>query len=196
MISMIVLAAGKSSRMQGRNKLLANIGGSPMIRRVVQAAVASKVDEVIVVLGWEEEKIRNALAGLNCKMVVNRNFPKGQSTSVRAGLAEINQSSRAVLILPGDVVRIDAASVNTVIDKYNQNGGAIVIAGHQGKSGHPILLDERLFPEIALINEETFGLKAVVMKHQNETCLVETGSSNALKDVDTPEDLENLTKPD
>jgi len=182
--------------MQGRNKLLANIDGTPMIRRVVQAAVASKVDEVIVVLGWEEEKIRNALAGLNCRMAVNRNFMKGQSTSVRAGLAEVNQSSRAVLILPGDVARIDSGSINTVIDKYNQDGSPIVIAGHQGRSGHPILLDERLFTEIALINEETFGLKAVVVKHQNETCLVETGSSKVLKDVDTPEDLEKLAKPD
>ena len=192
MISMVVLAAGKSTRMHGRNKLLANIEGVPMIRRVVQAALSAKVDEVIVVLGWEEEKIRSAIAGLDCKIVVNRNFEEGQSSSVRVGLTGVNPSSRAVLILPGDVAKIETGSINKVVDKYYHEGCPIVIAGHKGRSGHPILLDKRFFPEIQCINEETFGLKAIVKKHQNEICLIEAGFPNVLKDVDTAEDLEQL----
>jgi molybdenum cofactor cytidylyltransferase len=192
MISMVVLAAGKSTRMRGTNKLLASIEGVPMIRRVVQTALASKVDEVIVVLGWEEEKIRSALTGLHCKIAVNKRFEEGQSSSVRVGFAEVNPSSRAVLILPGDIAKIDASSINMVIDKYDEGRYVIVIAGHGGRSGHPILFDRRLFPEIAHISEETFGLKAVVKNHQNEICLVETGSRNVLKDVDTMEDLHKI----
>jgi len=179
--------------MLGRNKLLANIEGVPMIRRVVQAALASKVEEVIVVLGWEEEKTRSAIAGLDCKKVVNLNYEQGQSSSVKAGVAKVNQSSRAVLILPGDIARIDTDSINTVIDKYDQRGYLIVIAGHEGRSGHPILLDKQLFPEIQRINEETFGLKAVVKNHRGQACIVETGSPNVLKDVDTTEDLQDLS---
>jgi molybdenum cofactor cytidylyltransferase len=163
-----------------------------MIRRVVQTALGSKVDEVIVVLGWQEEKIRSALAGLHCKIALNRNFEEGQSSSVRVGLAEVNPSSRAVMVLPGDVAKINAGSINIVIEKYDRGGGAIVIAGHEGRSGHPILLDKQLFSEIARINEETFGLKAVVNNHQDKVCLVETGSGNVLKDFDTAEDLEEL----
>jgi len=192
MISMVILAAGKSTRMRGRNKLLANVEGVPMIRRVAQTVLRSKVDEVIVVVGWEEEKIRSALAGLHCKIPANKNFEEGQSSSVRVGLAEVNPSSRAVMILPGDVAKIDAGSINMVIKKYDQSGCTIAIAAHEGRSGHPILLDKQLFPEIARINEETFGLKAVVKKHQNEICLVETGSRNVLKDVDTAEDLNEI----
>jgi molybdenum cofactor cytidylyltransferase len=192
MISMVILAAGKSTRMPGRNKLLADIEGTPMIRRVVQAALSSKVDEVIAVVGWEEEKIRSAIAELNCKIVVNRNFEQGQSSSVKAGVAKVNPSSRAVLILPGDVAKIEASSINTVIEKYNDGGCSIVIAGYEGGSGHPILLDKKLFPEIARVSEETFGLKAIVKKHQSEVCLVETGSQNVLKDVDTAADLAEL----
>jgi len=192
MISMVILAAGKSTRMHGSNKLLANIDGVVMIRRVVEAALSSKVDEVIVVLGWEEEKIRTALAGLHCRITVNRDYDQGQSTSVRAGLAKANPSTRAILILPGDVAKIDSSSIDLVIDMYDRGGCRIVIAGHKGRSGHPILLDKQLFPEIQRINEETFGLKAVVKKHPREICLVETGSSNVLKDVDTVKDLEEL----
>jgi molybdenum cofactor cytidylyltransferase len=192
MISMVILAAGKSTRMHGRNKLLANVGGVPMIRRVVQAALSSKVNEVIVVVGWEEEKIRSAIVGLDCSIAVNRNYEEGQSSSVKVGLAEVNSSSRAVLILPGDVAKIDTSPINMVIEKYYQAGCVIAIASHEGRSGHPILLDKQLFPEISRINEETFGLKAVVKKHQNEVCLVETGSRNVLKDVDTLEDLNEV----
>jgi len=189
---MVVLAAGKSTRMRGPNKLLAHVEGVPMIRSVVQTALRSKVDEVVVVLGWEEEKIRSALSGLDCKMVVNRKFEQGQSSSVKVGLSQINPSSRAVLILPGDVAKIDTGSINMGIERYDQGGCLIVVAGHEGKSGHPILFDKQLFPEIARINEETFGLKAVIKKHQDEVCLVETGSGYVLKDVDTTNDLEKL----
>jgi len=178
--------------MRGRNKLLANVEGVPMIRRVVQTALDSKVDEVIVVLGWEEEKVRSAIAGLHCNIKVNNNFDEGQSSSVRIGLSEINPSSRAILILPGDVAKIDAGSINMVIEKYGQGECIIVVAGHAGRPGHPILLDRRLFSEIERINEETFGLKAVVKRHQDEICLIETGSPNVLKDIDTTEDLDEI----
>jgi len=192
MLSMLVLAAGKSTRMLGRNKLLENVEGVPMIRRVVQTALASRVDEVIVVLGWEEGKVRSALAGLHCKITVNRNFEEGQSSSVRAGLTEISSSSRALLILPGDVAKIDVTSINLVIDRYDNGGCPIVVAGYEGRSGHPILFDKQLLPEVGRINEETFGLKAVVSKHRDKVCLIETGSPYVLKDVDTARDLKEL----
>ena len=64
-----------------------------------------------------------------------------------------------------------------------------MIAAHDGKRGHPILLDRRLFPEIERITEESYGLKAVVKKHEPEIRLVETGNGNVLKDIDTPYDL-------
>jgi len=178
--------------MHGSNKLLAEIEGTPMIRRVVQAALQSKTDEVIVVLGWEEERIRAALAELPCRTVVNRKYEEGQSSSVKVGLAEVSPLTRAVLILPGDVAMVSALFINMVIERFDLGGCMIVVAAHGGRPGHPILFDKQLFPEIERINEETFGLKAVVKNHEHEVSLVETGSPNVLKDVDTPEDLSRL----
>jgi len=145
MISVVVLAAGKSSRMQGSNKLLATIEGQPLIRKVVQTTLESKADEVIIVVGWEAEKIRAALLGLPCRIAHNRNHEHGQSSSVKVGLSDISQSARAVLILPGDVALIDARSINIVIEKYALGRWKIVIAGHQGKSGHPSSLTNNCF---------------------------------------------------
>ncbi len=189
---MIVLAAGKSTRMRGKNKLLTKIEGIPMIRRVVQTTLESKVDEVIVVLGWQAEKVRALLTDLPCRLVVNKNYEKGQSSSVKAGLAEISPMTRAVLVLPGDVAMIDFLSINKVIEKYERGKHPMVIAAHKRGTGHPILFDRQLFPEIERIDEQTFGLKAVVQRHEDEVKLVETGSTNVLKDVDTPEDMKEL----
>ena len=178
--------------MRGKNKLLTKIQGTPMIRRVVQATLESKVDEVIVVLGYEANSVQKVLTDLPCRLIVNKNYEKGQSSSVKIGLGEISPMTRAVLILPGDVAMIDFRSINLVIDEYEREKHSIVIAAHNGQSGHPILFDKQLFPEIERINEQTFGLKAVVQKHEGEIYLVESGSPNTLKDIDTPEDLKSL----
>jgi molybdenum cofactor cytidylyltransferase len=192
MLSLIVLAAGKSSRMRGRNKLLAKIKNQSIIRRVVEAGLKSKADEVIVVLGWQADKIRKALDELPCRFVVNKDYEKGQSSSVKAGLNEVGEMTQAILILPGDVAMVDAASINLVIDEYVRRKYPIIVAAHEGKPGHPILLAKELFNEIGEIAEDSFGLKAVVQKHKREMRFVEAGSPNVLLDVDTPEDLKNL----
>jgi molybdenum cofactor cytidylyltransferase len=192
MISMIVLAAGKSVRMRGKNKLLTEIQGTPMIRRVVQAALESKVDDVIVVLGAEAGKVRKVLTDLPCRLVINKNYEKGQSSSVKAGLSEVSPMTRAALVLPGDVAMIDCRSINMVIEEYEHGRHSIVIAAHNGEAGHPILFDKQLFSEIEQIDEQTFGLKAIIKRHEGDMYLVETDSSNPIKDVDTPEDLNDL----
>jgi molybdenum cofactor cytidylyltransferase len=189
MLSLIILAAGKSIRMPGRNKLLERIHGRAMIRCVVDASLKSKVDEVIVVLGWEANLVREVLVDLPCHLVVNHEYEHGQSSSLKIGLREAGERSRAILVLPGDMALIDSRSIDAVIDVYNAEGGTLVIAAHDGKRGHPILLDRRLFPEIERITEESYGLKAVVKKHEPEIRLVETGNGNVLKDIDTPYDL-------
>jgi molybdenum cofactor cytidylyltransferase len=192
MLSLIVLAAGKSTRMRGRNKLLVKVESRPIIRRVVEAALKSKVDEVIVVLGWEADKIRKALDDLPCRFIVNKDYENGQSSSVKAGLKEVGEATQAILILPGDVAMIDASSINLVIDEYARRKHPIIVAAHKNMPGHPILLDRQLFKEIEQIDEQSFGLKAVVKKHEGAMRFVEAGSSNVLRDVDTPEDLKSL----
>lgn len=192
MRSLIVLAAGKSTRMHGSNKLLARIDNKPMIRKVVEEGLNSKVDEVIVVLGWEAEKVRETLADLPCRFVMNKDYERGQSSSVKAGLRKIGDATQAVLILPGDVALINSRTINLVLEAHDLHGNPIVVASHRDKLGHPILLAKQLFREIEAINEQTYGLKSVIKRHKSEMRLVETGSDNVLKDVDTPDDLKRL----
>jgi len=188
MISLIILAAGKSTRMR-ENKLLLNVNGETLIERVVRTARTSIVDEVIVVLGYEARKLKERLAGIDCKLTINENYEKGQSASVKAGLAAVSSHADALMALPADVALIDSQSINKVVEEYRRSKSRIVIASHHGESGHPILIDRALFPEVSGVNEETFGLKAVINRHRAEINYVEAGTENVLIDIDTEEEF-------
>ncbi|MEM2163174.1 MAG: nucleotidyltransferase family protein [Candidatus Bathyarchaeia archaeon] len=191
MISLIVLAAGLSKRF-GRNKLLEEIDGRTMIERVVGSAIASKADEVIVVLGFEARKIIEVLRKFNCKFVLNRSFHEGQSSSVKAGVRAIINKAEAAIILPGDMALITPRSINMVIEEYYKSKSPIVIASYQGRLGHPILFDRSLFEEILSIDEETMGLKAIVERYKECIRKVEVDSPEVLIDIDRKEDLEKI----
>jgi molybdenum cofactor cytidylyltransferase len=172
------------------NKLLLKLDGETLIERVVKTVKGSSADELIVVLGHEAEKVREQLVKLDCKLVVNENYMRGQSESVKVGLAAVASSAEAVMILPADVALIDAESINSVIDEHRKSKSHIVIASHKHQSGHPILLDRALFQEVSQIDESALGLKAVINRHRSEVKYVEVGTENVLIDVDTREEFD------
>jgi len=93
------------------------------------------------------------------------------------------------MILPADVALIDRESINRVVEEYRRSKRRIVIASHRQQSGHPILLDRALFPEVSKIDEDTRGLKAVINRHRAEIEYVEVGTANVLIDIDTREEF-------
>jgi len=171
------------------NKLLLKVNSETLIQHVVRAAKESSVDELVVVLGHEAAKIKEQLANFDCKLVTNENYVKGQSESVKVGLAAVSRNSEAMMILPADVALVDAASINKVVEEYRKSKSRIVIASHRQQSGHPILIGKTLFPEVAQIGEDTQGLKAVVESHRTEIKYAEVGTDNVLIDIDTREEF-------
>jgi molybdenum cofactor cytidylyltransferase len=191
-VSIIVLAAGLSTRF-GRNKLLEPIGHDTMIERVVSESIRSKAKQVIAVCGHDFEIIQQKLRGYHCEIVLNEDYLKGQTFSIKKGLSRIKQEADAVVILPGDIALVDHRMINAVIDEYSMGNAPIVAAGYNGHSGHPILFDKNLLVELKDISEETHGLRNVVSRHKSEMKLVET-SETSLLDVDTQEDMSKLTR--
>lgn len=191
-ISIIVLAAGLSTRF-GRNKLLEPIGQSTMIEHVVSESLGSKAKQVIVVVGHDAAKVREALRGYRCDIVYNDEYEKGQSYSVRKGLGKVKKGADAVIVLPGDIALVDHSMIDAVIDEYSSCYAPIVTAGYRGSSGHPILFDKNLFEELKNIDEATRGLKSVVSKHRQQLRLVETSEASLL-DIDKQDDLLRLAE--
>ncbi len=191
MISAVILAAGKSTRFPG-NKLLVKIGGKTIIERVLSIFNDSKVDRVIVVVGWQAQEILAVIKGMNVEAVLNERYEEGMSISVRIGVERALESD-AVIIHPADVPFITVDTIDKVVKSYNATGKPIVVAGYKGRPGHPILFGSILIPEILEIREETFGLKSVVSRHRSEVLIVETEPA-CLLDIDSPEDLKDIDR--
>jgi molybdenum cofactor cytidylyltransferase len=191
LISAIVLAAGRSTRM-GRNKLVLSLDGKPVLQRVLDALKDSKVDETLVVLGGGAEEVRSTVDLGGTKVVVNRRYAQGMSTSIRAGLARVDRSTDAAIIVLGDQPFLSAALVNAVIDAFQAEGAPVVLPVHRGTRGNPVLFARSVFPEIMRIGGDR-GAKSVVEAHEDDVLEVKAEDAGAVIDVDTPSDYERAT---
>jgi len=118
-IAALVLAAGRSTRMGGPNKLLAEISGRPLVRIAVDEALASRADSVVVVTGHQRERVEAALQGLKIKTVHNPDYAQGLSTSLRAGLRALPENADGVVVLLADMPQVDAALINRLITAFD-----------------------------------------------------------------------------
>jgi molybdenum cofactor cytidylyltransferase len=191
-IAAVVLAAGRSSRMGAANKLLAEVGGVPMVRRAVDAALASAARPVIVVTGNEQGKIHAALRGCKATFVHNPSFVDGMSTSLRAGLAALPDRTDGVLICLGDMPLVTPAVLDRLIAAFNPlEGRAICVPTWNGKRGNPVLWDRRFFAEIAGLAGDV-GAKHLIGEHADLVAEIAMPDDAVLTDVDTPEALTSL----
>ena len=186
MISAIVLAAGRSTRM-GRNKLVLPLDGKPVLQRVLDALKGSKVDETVVVLGGGAEEVRRMIDLRGAKVVVNRHYAEGMSTSIKAGLASVSRSADAVIIVLGDQPLLSAALVDSLIHGFLAEGAPVVVPVHLRKRGNPVLFARSIFPEVMKISGDR-GAKSVMVAHGDDVREVRAIGAGAAIDVDTPSD--------
>lgn len=190
MIPAIVLAAGRSSRM-GRAKATLPLGdGDTFLTRIVRTFRDAGVDDVIVVVGHDADAIAASFAasGLAARFVVNRQYDRGQLSSLVAGLAAIDRPGvAAVLVTLVDVPLVSAATVRAVIDRYRAAPLPIVRPTSGSRHGHPLLIDRSLFDALRAADPEE-GAKPVVRAYASAAGDVEIGDEGAFTDIDTDED--------
>lgn len=192
-ITAIVLAAGQSRRMGEANKLLADVDGKSMVRRVVEMALASSADEVMVVTGHEADRVTAALSGLSIATVHNPHFSDGLSTSVKTGVACVPLAHLGAIVVLGDMPNIGAPVINDLIDIFRSHHGNVVcVPTFQGKRGNPVLWPRALFADILRI-EGDHGARALLDKFKSHVIEVAVDQAGILIDVDTPDDLTAIT---
>ncbi len=186
-IAAVVLAAGMSSRMGGRNKLLREIGGMPMIRRSVEAVLASSASPATVVTGRDEAEIRAALAGLDVAFVHNPDFSAGMAGSLKAGIAAVPNDADGVVVALGDMPFVTAHHIDRLIAAYDEDEGrTICVPTHDGKWGNPVLWSRRYFPEMLAITGDK-GARELLHAYADKLCEVPMEDEGILRDFDTPE---------
>ena len=192
-IHAVLLAAGRSERMGRNNKLLLNVDGIPLVRKSAINILNSNVTSMTVVTGFDENKIINALSGLNVNFVKNINFQEGLSSSLKAGLANITPTPSAVIICLADMPKIQPEHINQLIENFDPlKGWEICIPTNNGKRGNPVLIGSHFFPYIFETSGD-FGAKQVMKQHSDKIVEVEIGTSDIHFDIDTQDEYENFT---
>jgi len=191
MIAAVVLSAGESSRM-GSPKALLPISGVPFIEEIVRALKGTKIDRIIVVLGHHAEEIQKMIARLPVTFVVNRDYAKGQLSSLIVAIRSLEaekdtEKVDGVLVHLVDHPFISPALVDHMIDRFYETKKLIVIPRYGGRRGHPVIFSSRLFPELLSAPLEK-GAKVVVHAHRDETLEIETDFAGVTIDIDTPEE--------
>ncbi len=191
-IAAIVLAAGRSTRMGGPNKLIAEIGGKPLVRIAAERALASRAKPVIVVTGHQRERVEAALAGLPVRLVHNPDFAEGLGTSVRSGIAAVPASADGAVICLGDMPQVDADLINRLIAAFAPEQGALaVVPTIHGKRGNPVLWSRRFFPDLMAL-EGDIGARNLIGRYGEAVIEVPVTGKAALTDIDTQEALDGI----
>jgi molybdenum cofactor cytidylyltransferase len=189
-VAALILAAGAPSRM-GQPKQLLDWDGRPLVRAAADVALAAKLDPIVVVVGYAQAKVEQALAGLPLRLVANPDYAAGQSTSLRAGIEALGQAADAAVVLLGDQPFITAAIVERLVEEWHSSGAVIVAPAYAGQRGNPVLFARAIFPELLAIQGDQ-GARAVLAADRARVRLVAFDDARPLADIDTPEDYERL----
>lgn len=186
----VVLAAGTASRL-GRPKATLMWRGRPLLEHVLAAVDASAVAGGVVVLGHASREIRRAVIWPDgMQVTVNPAYASGQASSLRCGLAALDEDAGAAVALLADQPTVTAAAVDAVVGAWHEGAGPVVRARYRDAPGHPVLLDRSVWPELATLEGDT-GARPLLAAHPE--WLAEVGvDGDAPPDVDTWADYRAL----
>jgi molybdenum cofactor cytidylyltransferase len=186
----ILLAAGASTRM-GAIKQLLPIEGGTLLGRVIGEALGSDLDKVILVLGYEANEIRkslgNILAHPKLKVIENKRYEEGISTSIISGLSEVEKTCNHVMILLGDMPAITSALINLLLRRFLESRLPIGAISIKGERSHPVIFNRIFYPELKALRGD-IGARALFAKYPYRICFVEPEQYFDDRDIDTPDD--------
>lgn len=184
-VDLVLLAAGASRRMNGRDKLLERVDGQPLLALLAAEALASAAREVLVVIPPGAQARRAALAGLDARIVEAESHAEGMGGSLRAGIAALAPDAGGVVVMLGDMPEVTAAGIDRLIAAHAAGAAICRATGPDGVPGHPVLFARRYLPEL-LRSEGDQGARALIRAEATRVMAVPLAGATA--DLDTPED--------
>jgi molybdenum cofactor cytidylyltransferase len=185
-ISALVLAAGEGTRFGG-TKQVELVRGKPLVQHAVDAAAAAGVDEIVVVLGHDALRVRDALElPPGSRYLINDRYAQGQSTSLATGLRALDASSDAVVVLLADQPGIEARHVSALVAAFRDEGSEILRLRFRDGPG-PALLSRSVWDEAAGLEGDT-GARALFEARPDRVRWV-AFDEDAPVDVDRQADL-------
>ena len=193
MISTILLAAGKSKRLKGENKLIKNFKGKPLINHILSSLIKSKVNTIFIVVGYQNQKIKK-IAYKNKKIifVTNLNYKKGISSSINSGLKRISKKNIGFLITHGDMPLISKTILNTLCSALKNKDKEIFVPVYKKKLGNPLAFKYSMIKSLKKIKGDK-GAKKLIRSNKSKVQLVKMKSKSILIDFDQLKDFPSTT---
>ena len=186
MIDAIILAAGRSQRM-GTPKALLRFEDKTFLEQIISVLKLSDADRVTVVLGAEAETIKKSIDLSGTNVVINKDYQKGQLSSLIAGIKDTPEDTEAILVCLVDTPFITQEVVNEIISKFRETNNPIIAPVFNKERGHPTLFSRSLFNELLGAPEEQ-GARYVLYSNEEKILELETSESGILIGIDTPAD--------
>lgn len=189
----VVLAAGSSRRMGDQAKQLLRVDGRPLLEGVVASVNASRLDEVVVVLGARADAIEAEVDFGRARVVRNPDHAVGMSTSLRAGLAALGPEVDRAMVVLGDQPAISGAMLDELLDLQERSGLPASALSFGGLLHPPVVLGRSMWGDLESL-EGDVGCRALIRAHPELVAPMPfAGDLNHPVDVDTPEDYARLT---
>ena len=192
-VSAILLAAGLSNRMQGPNKLLMHLDGTPIISQTYAALVSSEINHVVVVTGRDADTLKEVITLRdNDQFVHNEAFETGMTSSIQTGLKQI-LDSQAVIICLGDMPLLTSEDYDLLINTFEKMAGAdkILVPWYNETRANPVIFGSDFFGEISQ-HKAANGCVGVIKNHPEKVLNLKVASERFIRDLDTPEDFKKL----
>ncbi|SCX86657.1 nucleotidyltransferase family protein [Microvirga guangxiensis] len=187
-VAAIVLAAGRGTRFGEEPKLLARLGGKPLVRHVAEAAAHSRAHPVIVVTGHRAEEVEFQLQGLPVGIVRNDLFGDGLSTSLKAGFSALPPETRAAIVLLGDMPFVTTELIDALIAGWQEKGEpAALIPTYGGQRGNPVVLSCALQAAVKTLSGDTGA--GLILRGRTDVVEWPTDDAAIVRDIDTLEEF-------
>ena len=191
MIKAILLAAGQSKRLKSENKLIKIYKKKPLINHSLNTLHKSKVDKVIIVLGYQHEKLKKIIKKNRKNIfILNKDYKKGMASSIKTGLKKVFKKDKGFIIVQSDMPFIKTSDVNKIYNSIKIKNFLVYALKFKNKMGNPIGFDISLAKKFNNIKGE-FGAKFMVKRLKNKTKFLKTSSVKVFKDFDIVSDFRN-----
>jgi molybdenum cofactor cytidylyltransferase len=189
MIKAILLAAGQSKRLKGENKLIKKFKNEPLINHVLNSLVKSKVNKIIIVLGYQSKKLKKIIIKNNKNLfTTNKKFKSGMSTSIKSGLRKISKKDKGFIIVQSDMPFIKSSDINKIYNSIKKGKSLVHALKFKSKVGNPIGFDISVVNKFKKIKGDV-GAKFMVKRLKKNTNFIKVSSNRILKDFDLKKDF-------
>ena len=187
-IAVTILAAGGSKRMGEFNKLLLLIDDRPMIYSVCKMVLDAKVNQIILVTGYQNKKVEKSIPKGIYTIVNNVEWENGMMSSIYAGMSRLDKDVEGNMIVLGDMPLISTRTINKIIEEFKKNNGNhIVYPVYNSRQANPVIFPRKYFPEI-LSSKGDKGCKKVLKKYPGDALGIPINTDEVIIDCDTRDD--------